>query len=197
MKSWPVPSIVPVRGTWLADLDIAYYFEFIAKSIVGLDIIDCADAYLYLGPRDSLHRENVPSDILDDGRYIEELNKRPWPFDPVNVAALRNREPNRRFYPWTERTPDAAMPLAKFVGAYTAESAETPIIVDLYHGKLVARMPAFPNGVAISPVNDNRFRMDGAHDTVFLNFQVAGGRVSGLTLEPKQGGASVKLQWNP
>jgi hypothetical protein len=36
MKSWPVPSIVPVRGVWLADLDMAYYFEFIAKSIVGL-----------------------------------------------------------------------------------------------------------------------------------------------------------------
>jgi hypothetical protein len=197
MKSWPVPSILPIRGTWLADLDMAYYFEFIAKSIAGLEITDCADAYLYLGSRDSLHRENVPSDILDDRPYIEELNKRPWPFAPVNTESLRNREPNGRFYPWTERTPDAAMPLAKFVGTYTAESVATSIIVDLDHSKLVAKMPAFPNGVAISSVTNNRFRTEGTHDTTFLNFELAGQRVTGLTVEREQGVASVKLQWNP
>jgi hypothetical protein len=80
MKSWPIPSLVPIKETWLADLDLSYYSEIITRSMVGVEIADAFDAYLYLGPRDSLRREKMPSDILDDQPYIEELNKRPWPF---------------------------------------------------------------------------------------------------------------------
>jgi hypothetical protein len=31
MRSWPIPSLVPVRGTWLAELDLAYYFEIVTR----------------------------------------------------------------------------------------------------------------------------------------------------------------------
>src|SRR4029450_1266903 len=71
-------------------LDFGYYAEFIARSIAGLEFADCVDAYLYLGPRDSLHRENVTPRILNDQPYVEELNNRPWPFFPVDVAARRS-----------------------------------------------------------------------------------------------------------
>jgi hypothetical protein len=203
MKSWPAPSLVPVRGTWLADLDFAYYSEFIIKSMVGLEFADCVDAYLYLGPRDSLHRENVPPGILNDQQYIEELNRRSagdvslWPFRPIDVAARRSVDPNRPFYVSTKesRTPDAQMPLAKFVGTYTGESQE--ITINLHQGKLFAKMSTFPSGIGLMPVTGSRFRAEASHDATLLDFDIINERVTGLTIERGASRAKVKLHWNP
>jgi hypothetical protein len=113
MKSWPIPSLVPIKGTWLAELDLSYYAEFITRNMVGVEIADAYDAYLYFGPRDALSREKIPSDILDDKPYIEELNKRPWPFRPwmlrrygkeatIPLSTLQPKNPGPRMpeCPW-------------------------------------------------------------------------------------------------
>src|SRR5262245_45535904 len=167
--------------------------------MVGVEIADAFDAYLYLGPRDFLSREKIPSDILDDQPYIEELNKRPWPFRPVNVEAVRKSDPHPRFYVSTpqSRTPDAQMPLANFVGAYTSESEAIVITIDIHQGKLIVKMPMFPQGLALSSASDHRFRIDGLSDAVFLDFDISNEKVTGLTLVRGEGKPKLKLRWNP
>jgi hypothetical protein len=112
---------------------------------------------------------------------------------------MRSTDSNRRFYLSTKqsRTPDAEMPLAKFVGTYIAESQGISLQIDLHQGKLVARMPEFPDGIALLSTADNRFRTDGSHDTRMLNFDIVDGRVESLTLARPDSAASIKLRWNP
>jgi hypothetical protein len=38
MKTWATPSLVPIKGTWLAELDLTYYMEEIPGWGVGLEI---------------------------------------------------------------------------------------------------------------------------------------------------------------
>ena len=199
MKSWPIPSLVPIKGTWLADLDLAYFAEFVTRSMAGIEMADAYDAYLYLGPRDALSREHIPSDILEDKSYIEELNNRAWPFRPVDVASVKRRDLNPRLYVSTPqtRTPDARMPLAKFVGTYTSESGALEIAIDIHHDKLFARMAKSTKAIALTPVTDSRFRLEGSSDASFLDFEVAGEKVNGATLEQGEGKPKVKLHWNP
>jgi hypothetical protein len=199
MKSWPIPSLVPIKGTWLADLDLAYFAEFVTRSMAGIEIADAFDAYLYLGPRDTLSREHIPDDILNDKSYIEELNKRAWPFRPVDVASVRRRDLNPRLYAPTpeSRTPDARMPFAKFVGVYTSESDAIEIAIDIHHDKLFARMPKSTKAIALTPVTDNRFRLEELSDGTFLDFEVVNLKVNGATLDQGEGKPKVKLRWNP
>jgi hypothetical protein len=202
MKAWPIPSLVPIKGTWLADLDLSYYSDFITRSMAGVDIAEVADAYLYLGPRDTLSREKIPAEILDDKSYIEELNKRPWPFGQVDAEAIRKRRitiTNHRFYEPTpeSRTPDSQMPLAKFVGTYTGDPDGIAIIIDIHQGKLIAKMPMQQNGTGLLPVSDNRFRLEGLRGEGYLDFEIANGKVDGLTFEQTAGKPKIKLRWNP
>jgi len=199
MKSWPIPSLVPIKGTWLADLDLAYFAEFVTRSMAGIEIADAFDAYLYLGPRDTLSREHIPDDILEDKSYIEELNQRAWPFRPVDVASVRRRDQNPRLYAPTpqSRTPDARMPLAKFAGTYTSESGTIEIVIDIHHDKLFARIPRSTKAIALTPVSDSRFRLEGSSDATFLDFDVVNLKVNGATLDHGEGKPKVKLSWNP
>jgi hypothetical protein len=108
LTAWSIPSIGLLRGSWLADLELGYYFDVVARSIAGLKIADLADAYLYLGPRDALHRTRIPENILNDQGYLDELNRRPWPARPIDAAAEGRREPAARYY-----VPVAARPVTK------------------------------------------------------------------------------------
>lgn len=167
--------------------------------MAGIEIADAYDAYLYLGPRDTLSREHIPDDILEDKSYIEELNKRAWPFRPVDVASVRRRDLKPRLYAPTPqtRTPDARMPVAKFVGTYTSESGAIEIVIDIHHDKLFARMARSTKATALTPVTDSRFRMEGSPDVTFLDFDVVSLKVNGATLDQGEGKAKVKLRWNP
>lgn len=77
MTSWPVPSITPVEGTWLSELDSAYFPP--APGDVGGGHSTGppgVDAYLYVGPRDTQLRElRAPRALLDDA-YLAELEHR-------------------------------------------------------------------------------------------------------------------------
>jgi len=101
MASWPVPSLVPeIRGTWLGDLldlthstgNVFFGVPDSGKLPMGpapakgtfsgipeegeAPLSKMVDAYLYLGPRDSLLNEPVPAEILLDKDYMTELQRR-------------------------------------------------------------------------------------------------------------------------
>jgi hypothetical protein len=92
MASWPVPTLVQIRGTWLAELlDMTWSPGIIqvrfgiqgpkgeqneVSPVVWKDFSKKVDAYLYLGPRDLLLREPQPAEILLDKEYMAELERR-------------------------------------------------------------------------------------------------------------------------
>ncbi len=63
MSSWPIPSLVTIKDSWLADLPRAYYSPGV-------------DGYLYLGPRDLLLRQLIPARTAMDKAYMAELQRR-------------------------------------------------------------------------------------------------------------------------
>lgn len=74
MSSWPVPSLVTMRGTWLDNLPAGYYDPDDAGSAArGYPGVD---AYLYLGPRDLLLMEAAPAADVLDTALIAELRRR-------------------------------------------------------------------------------------------------------------------------
>jgi hypothetical protein len=85
--SWPDPSVVRIKGTWLGALSPSDIWP------PGVRIIDCkvqngvppelqkpveevVDAFLYLGPRDLRLLEQIPADIALDNEYMTELQRR-------------------------------------------------------------------------------------------------------------------------
>lgn len=75
MASWPRPSLVMMKGSWLADLECAYYDLEYARSS-GCHGYPGVDAYLYVGPRDLLLREPVSARVVLDSAYMAELARR-------------------------------------------------------------------------------------------------------------------------
>jgi hypothetical protein len=63
MSSWPIPSLVTVKGTWLSDLPPGCLSPGV-------------DGYLYLGPRDLLLRQLIPAKTAMDKAYMAELQRR-------------------------------------------------------------------------------------------------------------------------
>jgi hypothetical protein len=75
MASWPVPSLVPFAGSWLGDLD-ATYFPDAEDATPGEHGYPGVDAYLYLGRRDVLLREQISLRTVLDEDYLAELDRR-------------------------------------------------------------------------------------------------------------------------
>jgi len=72
MVSWPVPSLVPLKGTWLGDLAYGYFFP----DEGGGRISEAVDGYLYLGPGDVLLNAPIPARVVLDKAYMAELQRR-------------------------------------------------------------------------------------------------------------------------
>jgi hypothetical protein len=189
MKSWPTPSLALIKDTWLADLDLLYYVEFRVRSDSETEITDLADAYLYLGPRKSLLGEPIPDDILDDQSYLDELNRRPWAFGKVDQT-WKSRPNSPLYVPIQGRQfTDARLPLTKYVGIYANPSSGFALEIDIRKEKLVAKLPAFPEGVPLTPAGENGF-IGGASFT--LQFEVADRKVSSATLTEVDGSGNAK-----
>jgi len=141
MRLWPTPSIVPVKGSWLADLDLPYFLWPFPKRMAGESFADLVDAYLYLGPGSSLTYEPTPDTILDDPAYLDELSRR---FGPVNVEALRRRNLERQLFTTADRTEARQFaPGAACVGTYAADRRGAPVIeIDFRNGALSAPLSA-------------------------------------------------------
>jgi len=87
--SWPIPSLIRAKGTWLGALDLGHFIP----NPVSIDN-DCSahkvefpkslqrpmenlvDAFLYLGPQDLRLKEQLPADIALDIDYRMELARR-------------------------------------------------------------------------------------------------------------------------
>jgi hypothetical protein len=116
--SWPIPSLVRVKGTWLGALDLTHFFAphlMMDKDCnlhngfpkeVQKPMEELVDAFLYLGPQDLRLFEQIPADIALDEDYMKELHRR--------MALVA--------YP-----PGAAMSSAEF-NRQIVESAEDPLL---------------------------------------------------------------------
>jgi len=129
MASWPLPSLVPeIQGTWLADLldmthstgNIFFGVPDSGKLPTGPTpakgtfsetpeeaegpLSKMVDAYLYLGPRDSLLNEPTPAEILLDKEYMAELQRRTAVIgdrlmgDQTDPTKIVERDANPFFY---------------------------------------------------------------------------------------------------
>lgn len=87
LASWPVPSLVTIKGTWLADMDFAYFFRPLlignpkGEVHVGFpegisSISKAVDGFLYLGPGDLLLSERMTARACMDQDYLAELWRR-------------------------------------------------------------------------------------------------------------------------
>jgi len=106
LASWPKPSLVLLKGTWVGELDASLVIRLITSpdggkcwySLYGeTKLEEAVDAYLYLGPSDSLTRSIPPPDIYRDEVYLNELNRRHKIMgrDFDSLALLK--EPSKKF----------------------------------------------------------------------------------------------------
>jgi hypothetical protein len=65
------PSLTPIQGSWLGELDSSYY-----DRPAGERGYPGVDAYLYLGPRYLELREPLSTRAILDPAYLEELRRR-------------------------------------------------------------------------------------------------------------------------
>lgn len=92
MALWPVPSLTPIAGTWLDDLDSSYFSQ-----PPGQRGYPGVDGYLYLGPRDSLMHQPISARTALDQAYLAELRRRAVaigapPNDPIHPEVMLQRE---------------------------------------------------------------------------------------------------------
>jgi hypothetical protein len=83
--------------------------------------------------------------------------------------------------------------LKRLVGKYVLESAPVEVSIEIVGGKLKATVPGQPVYTLI-PVSAVRYQIEGAPAGYFINFDVAGGKVSGMTIEQ---GPAVSLKLKP
>ena len=85
LVSWPKPSLAILKGTWLGALDASLVMMVLNSRDGGKCIYNpygetllevAADAYLYLGPGDSLINSLPSPDIFKDEVYVKELKRR-------------------------------------------------------------------------------------------------------------------------
>lgn len=97
LATWPTPSLATIHNTWLGQLDAGLVFassiQFFGPSkppdpFSGLKLQDVVDAYLYLGPKASLHDIAVPP---PDSAYARELARRRRLFGGFGPPPLRPR----------------------------------------------------------------------------------------------------------
>jgi len=154
-----------------------------ARSIAGLEFADCVGAYL-TGSSDSLHVRTSPPAILtiSPTSKSEAIDRGIF---PVDVAARRHIDPNRRFLrdgqrvrkrpprcPWQNR------------GTYPGDLRKSSISIDLASRKIVARMSCSRVGTVFLPVDDSRFRVEPVDTTIrHCDFDEPMNAVTGLTFE--------------
>jgi hypothetical protein len=72
MASWPVPSLIKMKGSWLDDLDASFFPDEDRPGRFSTQV----DGYLYLGPRDLILRDPVPGGVVLDDAFVAELRRR-------------------------------------------------------------------------------------------------------------------------
>jgi hypothetical protein len=83
--------------------------------------------------------------------------------------------------------------LRKFTGRYELKSPQLELSVELVGGKLKAVIPGQPVAT-LAPVSTDRFTVEGAPVSIFVQFKLAEGKVNSLTVEQ---GSSPPLTFTP
>jgi hypothetical protein len=91
LSSWPEPGLAFVKNTWLGDLDPGMVYPVsrmlftttpygtrvpVPSPYGSLKFQDLTDAFLYLGPKDSLVWDTLPPEVERDEEYKRELDRR-------------------------------------------------------------------------------------------------------------------------
>ncbi|MGH9769359.1 MAG: hypothetical protein ACREAB_18195 [Blastocatellia bacterium] len=89
LAAWPKPSLALVKGTWLGALDGSLFMRVSmirvtkegtrtgpSNPFAGTKLEELVDAYLYLGPSDSLTTSAIPPETYQDEAYVKELKRR-------------------------------------------------------------------------------------------------------------------------
>jgi hypothetical protein len=192
MRSWPRPSLVPIRGTWIAELDLPYFMWPFPRHMAGEAIADKVDAYLYSGPGDSLVYEKTPASILDDTAYMADVSRR----FGLSADALRRRNDSAALFSAADRAEARQFaPGAELVGSYAVAGAAAPVVdIDFQGGKLSARLPGSRAWVALAKDDAvSRYRADVPGDNVFLVFETVNGTVTGVLLTSGSEQRGLKL----
>jgi hypothetical protein len=183
MQSWPVPSIVTVKGSWLADLDLPYFMSPFPKRMAGESYADLVDAYLYLGPGASLTYERTPDSILNDDAYLADVSRR---LGAVDVTTLRKRNLDRALVTAADRAEARQFaPGAECVGLFTsAAGGQETIEIEFKAGTLAARMATSAAWTALaSNGGPMSYRLTTETGTMQLDFERVGDSVDRLTLD--------------
>jgi hypothetical protein len=192
MSAWPVPALVLIKGSWLADLDLPYFLWPFPARYAGEAIADLADAYLYLGRGNDLTYEKTPDSILDDQEYMAALGRR----FGTSVDGLRRRNSDPRLFTSADRQEALTFaPGAPFVGAYAVRQGEMASAeVDYRAGKLSVKLA--PSGTwadLMSNGDPSRFRVVTASQTLILEFETAASGVAVVTVDAGTGHPKTRL----
>jgi len=194
MRSWPAPSLVTLKGTWLADLDLPYFQWPFAKRMAGQSYAHLVDAYLYLGPGQSLTYERTPDSILEDGEYVAELSRR---VGPVDVAGLRQRNQLRALFTADDIAEARRFaPGAEYVGVYEPRAGDdtAAIEIDFQKGVLAGRQARTDAWTPLVQTGDpSRFTLSTPGGTLTLEFEDRGGSARQLTVGGGPSGPRVTL----
>jgi hypothetical protein len=180
MRSWPIPSIALLEGTWLAQLDLPYFFWPFPRRMAGQRIAELADAYLYLGPGASLTYEKTPTAILDSQSYAAELSRR----FHLDVDVLRKRNEDPHLYTLEDRAEARRFaPGVELVGEYAKSPDGAPLVeIDFRDGQLSAKVGSSAWAPLTTDGTSARYRTVGADGNNVFEFDMSGGTVSGLSL---------------
>lgn len=85
LSSWPKPSLVDLKNSWVGELDAGVIYQGKIRRVgsdpnkeeipfPGMKLKDIADGYLYLGPIASIHMVEFPE--VKDPVYAKELERR-------------------------------------------------------------------------------------------------------------------------
>lgn len=111
MANWVRPSLIMLKNSWLGEVQSVGLLQNILintdgnmmpVSIPKISLKDKADAYLYLGPADSLTMEQRNPILFKDEAYFRELNRRFMLVNgqPLNKAELLKPRSKKYFDNW-------------------------------------------------------------------------------------------------
>jgi hypothetical protein len=194
MQAWPRPSIAPIKGTWLADLDLPYFLWPFPRRMAGEAIADKVDAYLYLGPGDALVYEKTPAAILDDAVYMAELSRR----FGLNAESLRRRNDVASLFTAADRAEARRFaPGAELVGRYSSSTSTggTAVLdVDFRGGLVSAKLPSATDWVTLTQdAGTSRYRGDPPAQAVSLDFTIVDGIATAVVVDAGPGRPRLTL----
>ena len=127
LASWPIPSLVRVKGSPLGRLDLKTFLpppyvvdqncnphaDFTGP--LRKPVEELFDAVLYLGPQDLRLWEKIPADIVLDADYKKELRRRATLPGSPTPAVQTSDELDRQIFERAENPLGEKFPQAQFV----------------------------------------------------------------------------------